>query len=294
MARTINTIEEITASKGTFDGGNKIIGPFEMYNSKINFEGDRNILISRSDKGPAKLVNAILSFKGNDSVVFLGESGSDASYQIDLQVYHDNYCYIGTHTRFNGYAKVIDIVCAETGNLFIGDDSGIANAVRFQLSDIHPVFNISEHKRINYSKSTFIGDHVWIGPDAKILKGAKIGSGAIIGMNAIVSGKKVPSNSMWGGVPARSLKEGIFYLFDATNVYTQEDTLRRSKHEDNCYIYAQDETTIDFDTLEKIILSKKTAEERAQFFVEFNKKTEMQKNKFYIPRETDQKIADKR
>lgn len=282
MARQIITKEQISECNGEFDGNNKVIGNFELHNSKIIFEGDGNVLISNVDRGPAKLVNAILAFKGNNSVVFLGESGDNASHQIDLQVYNDNYCYIGNYTRFNGYSKVIDIVCAEKGNLFIGDDCGIANAARFQMSDIHPIFDGKSKERINHAKSVFIGDHVWIGPDARIMKGTQIGSGSIVGLNSVVSGKLIPSNVIWGGNPARVIKKDILFSFEATNIYTTEEIEAKKCWQGNDYLFESDNTVKEFTEIEKDILMLPNAMARAMYLLEFSKKTDKHKNRFYI------------
>ena len=282
MARQIITKEQIIESNGNFEGNNKIIGNFELHNSKIIFEGDGNVLISNADRGSAKLVNAILAFKGNNSVVFLGESGANASYQIDLQVYNDNYCYIGNYTRFNGYSKVIDIVCAEKGNLFIGDDCGIANAARFQMSDIHPIFDGNSKERVNHAKSVFIGDHVWIGPDARIMKGTQIGSGSIIGLNSVVSGKVIPSNVVWGGNPAHPIKENIMFSFEATNIYTTEEIEAKRNWQGENYLFENDNTVRNFTEIENDILIKQNALDRAKYLLDFSKKTDKNKNRFYI------------
>ena len=53
-------------------------------------------------------------------------------------------------------------------------------------------------------KPVFIGDDVWIGRSACILKGVKIGNGAIIGAGAIVT-KNVSPFEIVAGVPARTI-----------------------------------------------------------------------------------------
>lgn len=53
-----------------------------------------------------------------------------------------------------------------------------------------------------------IGNHVWIGARATILKGVTIGDGAVVAAGAVVN-KDVPPNTLVGGVPARIIKENI-------------------------------------------------------------------------------------
>ena len=49
-----------------------------------------------------------------------------------------------------------------------------------------------------------IGDNCFIGYESIILKGTEIGNNVIIGAGAVVKGR-VPSNTVWGGVPARQI-----------------------------------------------------------------------------------------
>lgn len=51
-----------------------------------------------------------------------------------------------------------------------------------------------------------VGDDVWVGANAVLLDGAHVGRGAIIAAGAVVSGP-VPAYEIWGGVPARKIRE---------------------------------------------------------------------------------------
>ena len=58
------------------------------------------------------------------------------------------------------------------------------------------------------AKPIHIGEHVWIGNRAIILKGVTIGDGAIVAAGALVTGD-VPAHTIVAGVPARIIKENI-------------------------------------------------------------------------------------
>jgi acetyltransferase-like isoleucine patch superfamily enzyme len=51
-----------------------------------------------------------------------------------------------------------------------------------------------------------IEDDVWIGSGCRILDGVKIGKGAVIGAGSVVT-SSVPSNTVYGGVPAKHIKD---------------------------------------------------------------------------------------
>ena len=53
-----------------------------------------------------------------------------------------------------------------------------------------------------------IGNHVWVGVRAIILKGVTIGDGAIIAAGSVVT-RDVPANTLVGGVPAKIIKDNI-------------------------------------------------------------------------------------
>ncbi|WP_185959504.1 acyltransferase [Planococcus salinarum] len=89
-------------------------------------------------------------------------------------------------------------------NITIGDDVAISEDVVIRDSDNHSILS-GDH---TVSQPISIGNHVWIGLRATILKGVTIGDGAIIAAGAIVT-KDVPANCLAAGVPARIIKRDV-------------------------------------------------------------------------------------
>lgn len=61
---------------------------------------------------------------------------------------------------------------------------------------------ISEKENISY----YIGNDVWIGYGVTLIEGIKIGDGAIIAASSVVT-KNIPPYEIWGGNPAKKLKD---------------------------------------------------------------------------------------
>jgi acetyltransferase-like isoleucine patch superfamily enzyme len=56
-----------------------------------------------------------------------------------------------------------------------------------------------------YKRDVRVGNNVWIGYGACILRGVSVGDNSVIGANAVVT-KDVPANAVVGGVPARLIR----------------------------------------------------------------------------------------
>lgn len=110
----------------------------------------------------------------------------------------DSVIRIGKHTFLNRRCEVI-----ARREVVIGNGCWIAWDVSIADSDLHQLEGSAPA-----TAPVTIGDRVWIGARATILKGVAIGDGAVIAAGAVVT-RDVPAGSLVGGVPARILRHDV-------------------------------------------------------------------------------------
>lgn len=99
--------------------------------------------------------------------------------------------------------------CHIDTDIIIGNNVLVAGRVCFidkyghQFDKVGQTIWDSESKE---SDTTIIGDDVWICDGAFILSGCKIGSGAILTARSVLT-HDIPECEIWGGVPARKIKD---------------------------------------------------------------------------------------
>ena len=98
------------------------------------------------------------------------------------------------------------ITCAST--IRIGKGCAIARDVVIRDFDAHTL----EVPGYEISRPITLGEHVWIGNRAIILKGVTIGDGAVIAAGAVVT-KDVPPRCIAAGVPAKVIKRDVGWHF---------------------------------------------------------------------------------
>ena len=116
-----------------------------------------------------------------------------------------------------------------------------------------------------------IGDHVWVGQSAMILKGTEIDSGSIIGAMSVVAGKTIGHNSSWGGNPARKISDSVFWDGACVHNWKQEKTQKSQVYasfyntDPERYIYGYDrDQVIPFKDLDAAF-DRNSPEENVEF-----------------------------
>lgn len=222
---------------------NEFIGEIpKLTNSQINFNGKNNILICEED---VHLWNSRIDFNLDNSVLYLSSNIHD--YSVNIVLHKNSVCFIGKDNFFNGRTN---FVLSEAKNIILGDECFISYNVVFRTSDGHCIYHASSKDRMNYAKSIYVGDHVWLGQNAMVFKGSKIGSGAIIGANSVVSNKTVKSNTTSAGAPLRQIHEDTFWTPHSNNGWGEEEILKMSKSDSDLFVYDVGENTLDFDEIE--------------------------------------------
>lgn len=208
-----------------------------------------------------KIVNSTITFNGDNAVVYLCENRHN--YHLFASLNNNTVLYIGKNNYIN---NTLNIVLSEQKHCFIGNDGLISFGIWIRNADPHLVYNCETNKRVNPSKSIFIGDHVWIGQSAMILKGTQIDSGSIIGAMSLVAGKKVPHNESWGGNPCKKISDSIFWEGSCVHKWMERDTecsldfeefAKNRKLENDSYKYSYDaDSCITFEEIDKELSSK--------------------------------------
>ncbi len=256
---------------------NKIIGleGIEFINSKITFKGKGNIVYA---DGPIRLENSHILFNGDDAVIYL--SKSNKPYKLVIDLWRETTAYFGSNNYFNG---AIHAVISERKNLIVGSDSIFSFGIWLRTADPHLIYDIESGDRINPSKSILLGDHIWVGQNALLLKGSQLGSGCIVSANAVVANKRIPSNTIWAGNPVKQVRSGIFFLGDSAHNFTAKKSKASMKSDSKEFIYQPgqslslkeiDSSLANTHAEDKVaILQKLFAAERVKgrFFIEENK-----------------------
>lgn len=182
--------------------------------------GERNLVSVPSDT-PGKLH---IEIKGNHNTIRIGDGARFPNMRItvfasDCEIDIGAQCVLAgeihlreAQTRLHIGEKTttmgVKITMHEAGLIDIGKDCMFAGEVRMDTSDMHSVLDASTGERLNPPGDIYIGDHVWLGFGAYVMKGVHIGAHCVVGTGSVVT-QTLPPQSLAVGVPARVIRSGV-------------------------------------------------------------------------------------
>lgn len=173
--------------------------------TNCHFEGDDSNIVY-CEQG-VSLSNCKIFLHGRNSLVYL----SRGIISITLHTHNNSLFYIGKDNFISNDGNPPFINVGENNCVIIGSDCPISSDVYIEAHDAHILYSLVDGVRTNFPAPIIIGDHVWIGRRATILKGSYLSTGCTIGSGAVVAGKKINTGEVWAGNPAKRVKENVVY-----------------------------------------------------------------------------------
>lgn len=172
--------------------------------TKIRIDGKNNLVFIHPEN---RLNNCLLHVSGNNCQIIIGEHCILSN--VELWIEDDGgKIEIGYRTTIEGG----HIAATEGKSISIGEDCMFSHRIEIRNGDSHAIYDNESKQRINTAQSIVVGNHVWLGADVKILKGASIADNSIVATAAIVTSQFEDCNAMYGGIPAKKIKEGIVWI----------------------------------------------------------------------------------
>jgi acetyltransferase-like isoleucine patch superfamily enzyme len=147
-----------------------------------------NLIVMRKLRGRGPNIQNKGTLEAGDNLRVIG--------RISIRVFPGATVKIGNNVLFNPASSIYSVA-----RVTIGDEVLFGDMVRVMDTDGHGIDG-----REPKVAPVAIGNHVWIGINAVILKGVTIGDSAIVGAGAVVT-KDVAANTIVGGVPAKKIGE---------------------------------------------------------------------------------------
>ena len=229
----------------------------QLDKAKITFNGKNNILFLTPK---CRLKNSNISFGGDNALVFLGDSTTLLNITL-----HSNCLFYGGNSNYYNPGGVRSFLLSERKNIIIGDNSLFSFNIWFRNADPHLIYDNDTNMRINFTKSIYIGDHIWFGQDIGVTKGVFVASGAVIGAKSMLC-RNCYSNTANAGNPVKEVKSNIFWRGECVHNWDKNRTKRYEKvqGDDFKYTYNQNEF-LSPKAIEEKLDSLETAHEKLEF-----------------------------
>lgn len=142
--------------------------------------GTNNIIEIKDD---VFLEHSNINIHGNNNKITI-EPGAYANALNIIIENNNNEIYI--HKNFFVFGNT-RLYVVDGSKLTFGNDCMLSDNIEIRTTDNHAIYDLNTNERINPEGDINIGEHVWIGMGATILKGVSVANGCIIGAKAIVT-----------------------------------------------------------------------------------------------------------
>jgi acetyltransferase-like isoleucine patch superfamily enzyme len=176
----------------------------KLRNNKFMILGDNNLI---SIKPNSAFFNVHFHITGSNHKILIGPNCSMQRGELSCEE-NGNTISIGNHTSI---VEAYIVAREFNSKVTIGNDCMLARDVDIRNTDSHSIIDLGTGERTNHAQDVSIGDDVWIGAHARILKGTSIGNGSFIAMGAIVT-SDIAANSLAAGIPAKAIRNNIKWV----------------------------------------------------------------------------------
>jgi acetyltransferase-like isoleucine patch superfamily enzyme len=151
----------------------------------------------------------------SDGPFFLGR-GLELKIEPRGEIRFGRFVWIGDGTKIRCHEGAVEIgaktvmgqecTISAYQRVRIGEECVIADRAMFIDFD-HGMVEVERPIRLQgiYKRDVEVGNNVWIGYGACVLRGVSVGDNSVIGTNSVVT-KDVPANAVVGGIPARIIR----------------------------------------------------------------------------------------
>lgn len=170
----------------------------------ISVNGKDNLLQIEEGLTVRKALNITIDGTGNRVILRRNIAVADSLTLHIIGEVRNGRCTIGEGTTF---WKTSLALSDHDSEISIGSDCMFSWNTTVTNTDSHAI--LVNGAVVNHAKKLTIGDHVWVGWDATILKNSHVASGSVIGRAALVSGKFTQEHAVLAGVPAGIIRVGV-------------------------------------------------------------------------------------
>lgn len=145
--------------------------------------------------------------------IFIGDNFRMNNVSIDNPIGIYGRCQFVVHPkaeiRIGKNVGISQSALVSHCSIVIGDNVDIVGGTLIFTSDFHSLdYKIrmsKDDQKCKVNSPVIIEDNVFIGARSIILKGVTIGRNSIVGAGSVVT-KSIPSNQIWGGNPAKFIR----------------------------------------------------------------------------------------